>query len=129
MATNITNSNHMVVTAWTNGTGSAVAAGDIVKLGATTNAILAVALSAIADGATGNVGYNCAVTAPKVTAAVFKKGESLTWDVSAGKFDDNQATPASGDVSGAAARADADGANLETTCSVWLTGIPSTLTA
>lgn len=128
MAKNIYNSHHMITTKWTNGTGSAVAGGDIVKLGAATNAILAVAIDDIAAGAVGVVGYNCGVTAPKVTAAVFTKGESLVWDVSAGKFDDNQATPASGDVSGAASRADENGANLETTCSVWLTGIPSTLT-
>ena len=128
MATNIYNSNHMIVTTWTNATGSDVASGAIVKLGAATNAILAVALVAIANGASGSVGFNCGVTAPKVTAAVFTKGESLVWDVSAGKFDDNQATPATGDVSGAASRADENGANLETTCSVWLTGVPSTLT-
>lgn len=127
MATNIYNSNHMRVTQWTNATGSAVAAGDIVVMGGTTNATLAVALAAIANGATGDVGVNCGVTAPKVTAAVFAKGETLVWDVSAGKFDDNQATPAAGDVSGASSQADAAGANLETTCSVWLTGIPSAL--
>lgn len=128
MAKNIYNPHQMITTSWTNGTGSAVASGDIVKLGAATNAILAVAIDDIANGAAGTVGFNCGVTAPKVTAAVFTKGESLTWDVSAGKFDDNAATPATGDVSGAASRADANGANLETTCSVWLTGIPSTLT-
>lgn len=129
MATNIYNGNHMQVLDYANDTGSEIAAGAIVVMGALTNAILAIALVDIADGESGSVGVNCGVTAPKVSAAVFVKGESLVWDSSAGAFDDNQATPATGDVSGAAARADEDGANAETTCSVWLTGIPSTLTA
>lgn len=129
MATNIYNSNHMQIITWTNGTGSAVASGAIVKIGATGQATLGVALEAIANGATGSVGYNCGVTAAKVSAAVFAQGEFLIWDASAAAFDDNAATPASGDVSTNAARADAAGANAETTCRVWLTGIPGTLTA
>jgi predicted RecA/RadA family phage recombinase len=128
MAKNIVNGSHMKTTTWTNGTSADVSSGDIVVLGATSDAILAVAIDDIADGATGVVGFDCGVTAAKVSAAVFKKGESLTWDASASAFDDNAATPAAGDVAGAAARADADGANLETTCSVWLTGIPGALT-
>ena len=128
MANNIYKDQHMQVTTWTNGTGSAVSSGDIVVLGSAGDAILAVALVDIAAGASGSVGYNCGVTAPKVSGAVFKQGESLNWDVSAGAFDDNQATAATGDVSGSAARADADGANGETTASVWLTGVPGTLT-
>jgi len=129
MATNITNANHMITEDWVNGTGSAVAAGDIVVIGATEDAILAVALDAIANGATGVVGFNCEVTAAKVSAAVFAHGESLQWDASASAFDDNAAVAASGDVGGGASRATAAGANAETTCSVWLTGIPSALTA
>lgn len=128
MATNVKNSNHMQVVDWTNGTGSAVAAGDIVVVGAVGQAFLGVALTDIANGATGSVGYNCSVTAAKVSAAVFSQGEFLIWDSSAPGFDDNQATPATGDVSTNAARAEADGANGETTCTVWLTGIPGTLT-
>jgi predicted RecA/RadA family phage recombinase len=129
MATNVYNAHHMQVLQWTNGTGSAVSSGDIVVVGGTEDAIVCVALVDIADSATGSVGYNCGVTAAKVSAAVFGQGESLTWDSSASAFDDNQATPASGDVSGGAIRADAAGANAETSCSVWLTGVPSTLTA
>jgi predicted RecA/RadA family phage recombinase len=105
-----------------------VSSGDIVKVGTNNDAILCVALVDIANGASGSLGYNCEVAAPKVSAAVFNQGESLNWDVSAGAFDDNAATPATGDVSGAASRAEADGANTETTCRVWLTGIPSTVT-
>lgn len=128
MTTKVTNSNHMQVLTWTNGTGSAVSAGDIVVVGSTNDAILCIALVDIANGATGSLGYNCAVTAAKVSAAVFAQGESLTWDASASAFDDNAATPATGDVQGAASRAEAAGANTETTCTVWLTGIPGTLT-
>ena len=61
-----------------------------------------------------------------VSAAVFKQGESLIWDKSAAKFDDNQATPATGDVSGGVIAA-ADGANGETTCLIRLTGRAGTL--
>lgn len=129
MATNVYNSNHMQVADWTNGTGSAVASGDIVVMGAIGEATLGVALVDIANGATGSVGTNCGVTAAKVSAAVFKQGETLTWDSSVSAFDDTSLLAATGDVTGPATRADADGANLETTCSVWLTGIPGTLTA
>lgn len=125
MAKNVKNSNHMMVEQWVNGTAAAVAAGDIVVMGTTTDAVLAVALVDIAIGATGSVGTNCKVTAAKVSAAVFAQGESLTWDSSAKAFDDNAAVAAAGDVKGAASRAAAAGANLATTCEVWLTGIPS----
>jgi len=127
MATNIYNSNHMISVDWTNA-GSAISSGDIVVMGSTGDATLGVALVDIANGASGSVGTNCGVTAAKVSAAVFADGESLIWDSSVSKFDDNQATAASGDVSGST-RADVAGANTETTCSVWLTGIPGTLTA
>lgn len=129
MATNIKNGNHMQVESWTNDTGAAVSANDIVVLGALGNAILAVALVDMAIAAEGEVGYNCEVTAAKVSAAVFTQGESLVWDSSASAFDDNVATPASGDVSVGASRAAADGANAEVVCQVWLTGNPGTLTA
>lgn len=125
MARNIYNTQHMITTEHT--ATADVATGDIVVLGGAGDAILAVALGNIANGAVGVVGFNCGVTAPKVANAVFTKGEALTWDASAGKFDDNQVTPNAGDVSGAAARADADGSSGEATCSVWLTGIPGAL--
>jgi len=128
MATNITNSNHLVSVKWTNGTGSDISSGDPVVMGATGDATLGVALGDIDDGDEGQVGYNCAVTFDKVSAAVFVAGESLIYDSSAGEFDDNAATAASGDVTGSC-RAVEDGANAETECSVWLTGVPGTLTA
>jgi len=118
----------MKVLNWTNSTGSDVAAGDIVVVGTNVNVIICIALVDIANGASGSLGYDCAVTAAKVSAAVFNQGESLSWDASASAFDDNAATPAAGDVQGAASRAEADGAATETTCTVWLTGIPSAIT-
>lgn len=127
MAKNIYNSNHMQTFRWTN-SGSAVLAGAIVAIGALGQATLAVAITDIGSGESGAVGVNCGVTAPKVSGAVFAQGESLNWDASAGEFDDNQATPAVGDVSGPSARADAAGADGDATCRVWLTGVPGTLT-
>lgn len=90
---------------WTNATGSAVAAGDVVKVGQQ----LAIACVDIANGATGSVAFEGEFTVPKVSAAVIAHGEMVIWDVSAGEFDDNLATPASGDVSNAAIAAEAAG--------------------
>lgn len=128
MARNIYNSNHMISKQWANGSGSAVSSGDIVVMGGTEDATLGIALVDIPDGESGSVGINCGVVATKLSAAVFKDGESLTWDLSELSFDDNQvATPASGDVSGSC-RADEDGIATTLTVKVWLTGIPGTLT-
>lgn len=107
---------------WTNGTGAAVASGQMVKVGPS---MLGVALVAIASGATGSVAVEGVFSGvPKVSAAVFAQGEKLIWDVSAngglGAFDDSAATPAAGDVTGGAI-AWVAGANTETTCTVKLT--------
>lgn len=105
---------------WTNTTGSAVASGQVVAMGHT----LGVALVAIAAGATGAVAIEGVFTVPKVSGAVFVQGEKLIWDVSAnsgaGAFDDSAATPATGDITGAAI-AWAAGADGETTATVKLT--------
>lgn len=107
---------------FTNG-GSAIASGDVVKIGQ----ILGVALVDIANGATGSVATRGVFNVPKVSAAVIAQGESLVYDVSAAAFDDNLATPASGDVSGAAAVAfEAAGGGI-TTMAVMFTGIPGTV--
>ena len=109
---------------WTNGTGSAVVSGQVVVFGQT----LAIAKGAIANGAVGEVAVECSATVPKVSAAVIAQGEALTWDVSAGKFDDNAATPATGDVTGPPARANVAGAATTTTLDVEFTGVPGTVT-
>lgn len=122
MATNYVQDGNVIN--WTNGTGSAVVSGQVVAIGN----LLAVALVAIAAGATGSVQTRGVFTVPKVTAAVIAAGESLTWDVSAGKFDDNLATPATGDITGAAAYAVEAAGSTATTLNVMFTGVPGTKT-
>ncbi len=102
----------------------AIVSGSVVPMGQ----ILGVALTNIAAGEIGPVQVEGVFEVPKVTGAVFAQGESLVWDVSAGKFDDNLATPATGDISGAAAVAFKAGANGETTALVRFTGVPGTKT-
>lgn len=109
---------------WTNGTGSAVSAGAVVAVGQ----MLGIALVDIADGATGSVRIRGVFTVPKVSAAVIAAGESLVWDVSAGAFDDNLATPASGDISGPPAVAVEAAGNGVTSFDVLFTGVPGTKT-
>jgi predicted RecA/RadA family phage recombinase len=110
---------------YVNTTGAAIAAGAVVKM----SHVLGIALADIAIGATGSVQIKGIFKeVPKVTGAVWLQGESLLWDVSAGKFDDAAAVAASGDVFGSAVAATA-GANGETTALVYFTGNPGVLTA
>lgn len=110
---------------YTNTTGAAIASGAVVKMGN----VLGVALTDIAIGATGSVGFGVFRDIPKVAGAVIGQGQSLTWDVSAGAFDDNAAVPAAGDVTGAAAfAAEAAGAG-PVTMTVCFTGVPGDVTA
>lgn len=112
---------------WLNETGAAIASGDLVVVGHQ----IGVALVDIAAGARGAVALDGVFAGvPKVSAAVFIPGEKLLLDVSATPpaFDDSAATPASGDIMGAAI-AFAPGANTETTCTVRLTPGNTTKTA
>lgn len=109
---------------YSNGTGSAISANDVVVLGHS----IGIALEDIADGASGSVAVEGVFTAPKVSAAVFTQGEKLIWDASAGAFDDSAATPATGDITGGVVAWIA-GANTETTCTVKLTPGNATKTA
>jgi len=108
---------------WTNG-GSAVVSGQVVAIGK----ILGVALVDIAGGATGSVQITGVFTVPKVSAAVIAAGENLTWDASAAAFDDNAATPATGDVTGPPALAFEAAGNGVTSMKVKFTGVPGTVT-
>lgn len=108
---------------WTN-SGTAVASGAVVKIGK----ILGVALKDIANGATGSVAIRGVYTVPKVSGAVIAQGENLTWDVSAVGFDDNAATPATGDVTGPPAIAFEAAGNGVTSFDVMFTGVPGTVT-
>jgi predicted RecA/RadA family phage recombinase len=83
---------------WTNGTGSNVSSGDVVVVGQQ----IAIACVDIADTETGEVQYTGRFSVAKVSAAVIADGEMVMWDSSASAFDDNAATPASGDVTNAA---------------------------
>lgn len=105
--------------------GADYSAGDVVVIGN----LLGVCAVDIADGETGTVNLTGVYEVPKVDGAVIGKGESLTWDVSAGKFDDNAASPATGDITGAAAVAmEAKGVTSGTASviKVRFTGAPGT---
>lgn len=121
MATNIVNSGDQFV--WTNGTGSAVSSGDIVAH----DGVLYVATVDIANTATGVIATNVAVNAPMTDGAAIAAGDTVTWDVSAGTFDDHDATPATGDITGAAARAVEAGDDTNDTVRVKLTGAQGTV--
>ena len=111
---------------WTNG-GTAVSSGDVVAIGTNGDAILGVALVDIANGATGSVQIEGVFEVPKADAAVIAIGEFVIWDSSAGNFDDNAATPATGDVSDGAFAIESKGATTSETIKVKLTGRPGTL--
>src|SRR5688572_17509490 len=97
--------------------GAAISSGDVVEL----KHILGVAITDIAaTTGVGAVAIEGCFTVPKVSGAVWVVGEKLIWDTSAGAFDDSAATPATGDITGAAV-AMAAGANGETTAVVKLT--------
>jgi len=108
--------------------GADITSGQVVKMGN----ILGVALADIANGATGSVAIEGVFRVPKVSGAVIALGESLTWDVSAasgaGEFDDNAATPATGDVTGPPAVAMEAAGSGVTTLLVKFTGVPGTVT-
>lgn len=109
---------------WINGTGVAVVSGQLIKMSHT----MGIALHDIPIAGTGSVAVGGVVSGvPKVSAAVFVQGEKLLYDLSALAFDDSAATPAAGDVMGAAI-AWVAGANLETTCTIKLTPGNTTLT-
>ncbi len=109
---------------WTNGTGSAISSGDVVVIGN----LLAVASVDIADGESGVVELVGEFDLPKVDAAEITVGETLTWDVSAGAFDDAAAVAATGDLTGACAVAlETLGATSGANIRVRLTGVPGTV--
>lgn len=99
--------------------------GQVVRIGN----LLCIAAGDIATGATGEMATEGVFTVPKVSAAVIAQGETLTWDASAAAFDDNLATPATGDVTGPAAVAWESAGNGTTTLAVFFTGVPGTVTA
>jgi len=93
---------------WVNTTGAAVVSGEVVVVGQQ----LAIASVDIANTASGEVSFTGVFQVPKVSAAVIAHGEMVMFDSSANAFDDNAATPATGDVSNAAIAAQAAGAGV-----------------
>lgn len=100
--------------------GSNITSGQVVKV----NNTLGIAATDIASGAQGAIYLTGVFTVPKVSGAVIVQGETLTWDVSAGAFDDNAATPATGDVTGECAVAWESAGNGVTSFKVKFTGCP-----
>lgn len=68
---------------WTNGTGSAVAAGEVVVIGT----IVGVALGTIANGATGEVAIEEVWTLPKEAPLVISQGDKVYWDDTNNRID------------------------------------------
>jgi predicted RecA/RadA family phage recombinase len=83
---------------WTNTGETDVASGDVVVVGS----ILGVAAVAIPAGASGELATSGVFECPKAASAVIAQGEGVIWDASESAFDDAAASPATGDVSGAA---------------------------
>lgn len=93
--------------------GADISSGDVVAVGN----LVGVAITDIANGETGPVGIDGVWELPKVSAAVIGAGETVNWDASAGEFDDNAATPATGDLTGGCVAVAAAG-NGDTTVKV-----------
>lgn len=85
---------------YTNGTGSEIAVDTIIICGIidAKKCRVGITREAIANGDTGMVAISGVWEFPKVSGAVIKAGESVTWDSSAGEVDDNAATTGAGDV-------------------------------
>lgn len=111
---------------WNNGTGSAVASGDLVVVGS----LLGVATGDIANGEDGILALEGVFTLPKVASAsanAFTQGEKLIFDVSTAKFEKSTFTPATGDVSGAAVAFEA-ATSTATTATIKLPGLIGSIT-
>lgn len=93
--------------------GADISSGDVVAVGN----LVGVAITDIANGDVGAVGIDGVWELPKVSAAVIGAGQTVNWDASAGAFDDNAATPASGDLTGGCVAVEAAG-NGDTTVKV-----------
>jgi predicted RecA/RadA family phage recombinase len=80
--------------------GADIAVDDIVVLGVidAKKCKVGVARQAIANGATGIVAVSGVFEFPKVTGAVIKAGEAVTWDSDPGAVEDNAHVTGAGDV-------------------------------
>ena len=96
--------------------GAAIASGEVVVVGEQIGVAL---VDIAATTGNGSVQLDGVFELPKVSAAVIGQGESVIWDASEGAFEDNAATPATGDVSGCCVAVEAAG-NGATTVKVKL---------
>jgi len=94
--------------------GAAYSAGDPVVIGQQ----IGVVVNDVASGAVGVARMEGVFDLPKVDAAVIAQGEMVGFDVSAGKFDDNALSPATGDVTGCCVAWEAKGATTSDTIAV-----------
>jgi len=85
--------------------GADISSSDVVVVGN----LIGVAIADIANGSVGAVSIEGVWSLPKVSAAVIGAGETVNYDVSAKKFDDNAATAATGDLSGGCVAVEAAG--------------------
>lgn len=108
---------------YVNGGASTITSGSVVVVGA----VIGVALADIPVGATGSVQVEGVFTLPKKTGAAVTQGAALVFKAASKDF--TMGTPASGDVSGAAAFAFAAADSAATALQVKLTGVPGTVTA
>ena len=104
--------------------GSAIAKSDVVVMG---NCIGIAEQDIAATVGVGSVALEGVFSVPKVSAAVIAVGETLIYDVSAGEFNDNQATAAAGDVTAGVIAVEA-GISTQTSIEVKLTPGAGTVT-
>ncbi|GAB2899564.1 capsid cement protein [Microbulbifer echini] len=122
MATNFVQDGRMLDV--TNSTSAKLTSGQVVV-----GSVLGVAMEDIAVGETGVPVIDGVFTVLKVSAAVINQGESLTWVTASSAFDDNAATAATDDITGATAfAAEAAGAGTAS-LAVKFTGVQGTVKA
>lgn len=112
---------------YANSTGSTIPVNTVLAIGN----LLAIASVDIPDGESGECEIGAVYECPKVAAAVIGQGETVIFDIdagTAGEFDDNAATPATGDIVDGAVAWEAAG-NGETTVKVFLLQSGGTVTA
>lgn len=100
---------------WTNGTGSAVVSGQLVRVGV----LLAVASVNIPNGGVGELEIGEVYTVPKKSSDNITQGQALAYDQSAGNVTNTLGAAASGDLTGVAVAYEAAAA-ATTTVKVWL---------
>jgi predicted RecA/RadA family phage recombinase len=106
---------------WVGPTSGTTAVGTIVIVGTNDNRCIGVTLNAIPASTTGIVDITGCYVFPKATGAAIKAGESVDWDASISKVEDNQSTCVTGDIANfAVALADAAAGSTSNTVKIML---------